>query len=182
MARGTVFMVEPWGAQGQAVYDYCLCSELARLGLDLKLVTNELHDRLSFPRDFAVLPLYNGIRGPHCRARKGLSYFRSLARLFHAVRAHRPAVVHFQFLVFPPADTLAIHLIRGLGARVLLTVHDLFCLDDKIYHVALVTKAYEAADALIVHSQWAKGTLIAATKNRVSANRVHVIPHGNYEL
>lgn len=182
MARGTVFVVDPWGTRGMAVYDYCLCTELARLGLDVSLVTDDHYDVMGLEPAFKVRSLYKGVHRSSTRATKGISYIRSLGRLVHAVARHRPAAVHYQFLVFPPTDLLAIKLLKRLGSRVFLTVHDVFAIDNKSYHVALVTSAYEAADGLIVHSDCARQGLQSALNGKLRPERVHAVPHGNYDL
>jgi glycosyltransferase involved in cell wall biosynthesis len=114
-------------------------------------------------------------------AAKGLAHALGLARLVARVLAQRPDVVHFQWLVVPPLDALAIRLI-ALRCPVVLTVHDtvpfngerLSLLQNLGFDVPL-----KLSRRLIVHTRAGRERLL---ERGVPDDKVAVIPHGPLKL
>jgi glycosyltransferase involved in cell wall biosynthesis len=112
---------------------------------------------------------------------KGLAHALGLARLVVRVLVRRPDVVHFQWLVVPPLDALAIRLI-ALRCPVVLTVHDTVPFNGE--HLSLLQNlAYDLplklSQGLIVHTRAGRDRLLG---RGVPDDKVQVIPHGPLRL
>jgi succinoglycan biosynthesis protein ExoA len=110
-------------------------------------------------------------------ALKGLAHVTGLAELVRRVHATRPDVVHFQWLVVPLLDAIAIRLIRKV-CPVVVTVHDTVSFNgDRPSLVQSLSPdlPLRLADRLIVLTRGAKENL---ARRGFSESRVAVIPHG----
>jgi glycosyltransferase involved in cell wall biosynthesis len=112
---------------------------------------------------------------------KGVAHALGLARLVGRVLARAPDVVHFQWLVVPPLDALAIRLI-ALRCPVVLTVHDTVPFNGE--HLSLLQNlAFDLplrlSDRLIVHTRAGRDRLV---ERGVPGAKVSVIPHGPLPL
>jgi glycosyltransferase involved in cell wall biosynthesis len=112
---------------------------------------------------------------------KGVAHALGLARLVSRVLVRPPDVVHFQWLVIPPLDALAIRLI-ALRCPVVLTVHDTVPFNGE--HLSLLQNlAFDLplrlSDRLIVHTRAGRERLL---ERGVSGEKVAVIPHGPLQL
>jgi glycosyltransferase involved in cell wall biosynthesis len=119
--------------------------------------------------------------GPLRTVIKGLAHAMGLARLVQRVWLRRPAAVHFQWVVLPSLDVVAITLIRRV-CPVVITVHDSDPFNgDKLSLLQGLglDLSLRAADRLIVHTSAAQGRL---TRRGLSANKITVIPHGPLKL
>jgi glycosyltransferase involved in cell wall biosynthesis len=112
---------------------------------------------------------------------KGVAHLWGLLRLVGRVLRQRPDVVHFQWLVVPPLDVLAMLLIRR-HAALILTVHDTVPFNgDRLSRLqtAALARALRLCDALIVHTADARQRLIA---RGIPDDRITVIAHGPLAL
>ena len=124
----------------------------------------------------AVARLPNRIRLPV----KGVDHAASMLALRRRLRAHRPDILHFQWLPLPFVDR---HLLAGLGriAPLVLTVHDTnpFNGDPS---AALQARGFARClplfDHLIVHTRQGRDRLLDLG---LDAARVSVLPHGLIE-
>jgi len=112
---------------------------------------------------------------------KGLAHTLGLAKLLLRVMVRKPDVVHFQWLVVPPVDALAIRLI-SLRCPVVLTVHDTVPFNgDRLS--ALQNLAFDLpmrlSDRVIVHTEAGRGRLL---QRGVPGEKLAVIPHGPLRL
>jgi glycosyltransferase involved in cell wall biosynthesis len=90
-------------------------------------------------------------------------------------RAARAAdVVHFQWL---PVQQIDVHLLPP--SPVVLTAHDLLPREPRVGQVRAQRRLYEAADALVVHSDYGRRQLVQALG--VEPRKVHVIHHGAFD-
>jgi glycosyltransferase involved in cell wall biosynthesis len=114
-------------------------------------------------------------------AAKGLAHALGLARLVARVLVRRPDVVHFQWLVVPPLDALAIRLI-ALRCPVILTVHDTVPFNGEQLSL-LQNLAFDwplkLSQRLIVHTREGRDRLVG---RGVPDGKVAVIPHGPLQL
>jgi len=112
---------------------------------------------------------------------KGVAHAWGLARLVQRVIQQRPDVVHFQWLVVPPLDTLAIALVRRF-APVVLTVHDTVPFNGE-YLSFLQNLGFDlpikCSDRVVVHTRAGRETLI---RRGVPAEKIAVIAHGPLPL
>src|SRR5206468_2365498 len=126
-------------------------------------------DRQEIPADRVLPMFYRRVdqlqRAPAAlrTVLKGAAHLWGLLRLVARVYTQRPDVVHFQWLVVPPLDLLAMRLI-GRRAPVVLTVHDTVPFNgDRLSQMqtGALDLALRTCDALIVHTAEARERLIA---------------------
>ena len=114
-------------------------------------------------------------------AAKGVAHALGLARLVSRVLARKPDVVHFQWLVVPPLDALAIRIISRC-CPVVFTVHDTVPFNGD--HLSLLQNlAFDLpirlSDRVIVHTEAGLGRLVG---RGVPRSKLAVIPHGPLRL
>jgi glycosyltransferase involved in cell wall biosynthesis len=119
--------------------------------------------------------------GPLRSAAKGVAHALGLARLVLRVLLRKPDVVHFQWLVVPPLDALAIRII-GLRCPVVFTAHDTVPFNGE-YLSFLQNLAFDLpirlSDRVIVHTAAGMQRLV---ERGVPREKVAVIPHGPLRL
>lgn len=117
------------------------------------------------------------LRGKARTLAKGLAHGLGMARLLRRVAELRPDVVHFQWVVLPPLDSLAMRLL-GRFCPLVLTVHDTVPFNGEPMS-RWQRWGFEAplrlADQLIVHTRASRERLLALG---VPAAKIHVIAHG----
>jgi glycosyltransferase involved in cell wall biosynthesis len=119
--------------------------------------------------------------GPLRALAKGMAHAMGLAQLVARVMARRPDVVHFQWLVVPPLDVLAIRIIAW-RCPVVFTVHDTVPFNgDQMSRLQkmLLDLPMRLSDRVIVHTEAGKARLMA---RGVPDEKVAVIPHGPLQL
>lgn len=115
------------------------------------------------------------------KALKGVAHLWGLVNLVIKISRKRPGVVHFQWLVIPYLDALAIRLIK-IFCPVVITVHDTTPFNGEKISAAQNTGfdiPLKLADKLIVHTQSAREVLI---KRGFKKEKIAVIPHGALSL
>jgi glycosyltransferase involved in cell wall biosynthesis len=112
---------------------------------------------------------------------KGIAHFAGLVKLLMKVRRQKPDVVHFQWIVVPPLDVLAMALLRRWRPLVL-TVHDTVPFNgqkmswlQRFGHDTPMKCAHQ----LIVHTRSGRQALL---DRGVPAQKIAVIPHGPLQL
>ena len=166
-------------------YDAALAGGLARAGHQVTWAVRGLRPDEAEEIDPATCQLlfYRGVEGSAKlgglvgKARKAASHVLSLLRVARWVRTSGADVVHFQWLLFPLADLLAI---RWLARRspVVVTVHDVEAFNNaptSLLQTLGYRRALRAASRLIVHTAEAKATLVGAG---LEASSISVIAHG----
>jgi glycosyltransferase involved in cell wall biosynthesis len=112
---------------------------------------------------------------------KGFAHAWGLLRLVRRCIALKPDVVHFQWIVVPPLDSLAICCLRLL-APVVLTVHDTVPFNGQrmsVWQRLGFDLPIKLSDRVIVHTKAGRDALLA---RGVSAEKLAVIPHGPLSL
>ncbi|HTQ08036.1 MAG TPA: glycosyltransferase [Polyangiaceae bacterium] len=112
---------------------------------------------------------------------KGIEHVVGLCELVRLVAATKPAVVHFQWLVVPWLDALAISVVRRM-APVVVTVHDTKAWNgDSLGRLQTwgADLPLGFADKLIVHTRAGHAALC---RRGFAPERVVVIPHGPMAL
>ena len=119
--------------------------------------------------------------GPLRSAAKGVAHALGLAQLVLRVLMRKPDVVHFQWLVVPPLDALAIRII-ALRCPVVFTAHDTVPFNGE-YLSFLQNLAFDLpirlSDRVIVHTAAGLQRLV---ERGVPRDKVAVIPHGPLRL
>ena len=154
-------------------YDHALAAALARLGATARLVTSSFAygdppavDGYAREERFyrhAVGPAGSRLRALSKRAEHPLDMLR-----YRAAAVREADVVHFQWLTVPRLD------LRLLPRRpTVLTIHDPL---ERGRERPLPASALSAVDAIVVHSEYAKRSVVE--QHGLSPDRVHVIRHG----
>jgi glycosyltransferase involved in cell wall biosynthesis len=144
-------------------------------------------DRQELPAELSEPLFYGWIERQtrlHPRLRtlaKGVSHAWGLGKLVQRVIQKKPDVVHFQWIVVPPLDSLAMLLLAAFCPLVL-TVHDTVPYNgDRM--TWLQRWGFELplrlCDRIIVHTQAGREALLA---RGLTAEKVSVIPHGALPL
>src|SRR5579859_567757 len=159
-------------------YDAALCSELARLGLDVELITSAFpYGEVSVGEGYAVAEhFYRHARGAPAsrrrRAQKLLEHGPDMLRYRRLAR--RADVVHFQWLPVPWLDR------RLLPDRpIVLTAHDLLPREPRPGQARAQRRLYDAVGAVVVHSAYGRTQLVE--RLGVPGDKVRVIHHGAFE-
>jgi glycosyltransferase involved in cell wall biosynthesis len=177
-------MVDP-GNQSPA-YVYPLCTALAAEGCVVELVTAPFVygdlPRPRFPLRYAFgrvarLPWLKGAQRLR-QVLRGVEYPLDWAVALIRIALVHPTVVHVQWAMVPPVDAIAFRIIRWLGPRLVLTVHDTQPRYGRLRRTLLALRPlYALADQLIVHTLASQAVLCKT--ERVPSARVHVVPHGS---
>jgi glycosyltransferase involved in cell wall biosynthesis len=150
-------------------YSKGLATGLERLGAKV-IVAGPA--RTQYPGGVAVYPR-GGV--PGLKLEKAIDGVAGLARLARLAAIYRPDVLHFQWATFHNY-AIARTLKSLTRARLVFTVH----LPEPREGVnRWQGEMVRASDALIVHSSRLRDELIS--RHPVVEDRVHVVPHGNYE-
>lgn len=112
---------------------------------------------------------------------KGIAHFAGLVKLLAKVRRQKPDVVHFQWIVVPPLDVIAMALIRR-WCPLVLTVHDTVPYNGQ--KMSWLQRfghdmPMKCAHQLIVHTRSGRQALL---DRGVPARKIAVIPHGPLQL
>jgi glycosyltransferase involved in cell wall biosynthesis len=122
-----------------------------------------------------------GLPRPLRAVAKGFAHALGLARLVARTWRRRPDVVHFQWMVLPPLDVIAMSLI-ALRCPTILTVHDTVPFNGERMSL-LQNMGFDLpirlADRVIVHTQAGRQALLV---RGVAAAKIHVVPHGPLRL
>jgi len=174
-------------------YDYSLCKALREAGCEAELVTSPfLYDDLPNPDGLPIhylfyrgfrLPLFSRLpftRAPELRkALKALEYPFDLLALVQYLKAHKPDILHLQWAVFPPFDRLLFRQVKAWGIKLVYTVHEPPPADAARRRRRAYATLCQAADQIIVPSEWGKLQLVKGLA--LDPARVHVIPLGNLD-
>jgi glycosyltransferase involved in cell wall biosynthesis len=183
----TALLVDP--SLFTAPYDAALTAGLVSAGVEPTWAVRPLRqgDRQEIPTQYVDAFFYSRTDGATFlpklmrKAAKGLAHVVGLSQLFVRVLRRRPDIVHFQWVVVPPLDALAIKLL-GCVCPVVLTVHDTVPFNGDRTSL-LQNLAFDvpirAAHRVIVHTQEGRKRLLELG---VPAQKVVVIPHGPLPL
>ncbi|MDU4961128.1 MAG: glycosyltransferase family 4 protein [Sporomusaceae bacterium] len=188
--RLNILMVDPWGIRGPGMYTYSLCSELHAL-CHLTLITNCYYE-FEKQSQFTIKKLFFRIseRLPDSfggrKLIRGVEYLLGLIILLGQIWRHRLDVVHFQWLLFYPLDTLFLKVLvpicKHYKVKLVLTVHDVIPHVSGELYIPQLKKIYPQFDQLIVHTSTLKAQLCNLFGDTVNESNIAVIPHGNYDL
>ena len=162
-------------------YSICLGRGLANNEVEVELVTVEEREapfQISFPlRKWAPSKKAGG-----SRLQKLGGYVKYLIRLFRHLRANKGSiqtVAHFQFFRRERLETFYLLLLRLAGVRLVYTAHNILPHESSRVDRFLKAIVYKSSHAIIVHSAFIKKALLESF--RIASDKVHVVPHGNFD-
>jgi glycosyltransferase involved in cell wall biosynthesis len=159
-------------------YDHALASALARHGASVRLITSRFgYGEVADPDGYRRLAVFYG----HTAGRPGSRLHRVSKLAGHLpgmLRLRRLArqsdLMHLQWAALPWLDA---HLLADLP--LVITAHDLLPREPGPGQVAAQRRLLRRADAVVVHSEYGRRTLLGEVG--LEPSRVHVIRHGAFE-
>lgn len=169
-----VFYIDPQGGSGNlGMYDYELLSRM------------KSHEITFFGgKSYDYIPI-NNVKcrflfsyGHHKNTvLKGLSYIRTMYRILKEFRKEKPNVIHIQWIRLPEFDIrFYSYLKRKYNVKLVYTVHNILPHESNDKDKVQYRKMYELCDALIVHTNKTKESLIKDFG--IKPDKIHVAPHG----
>jgi len=179
MSSPKVWMIEPVGGhRGMHYYDFALCDELRRAGVDVTLLTCDETAGCNAPAGLAVRYPFQRIFGADPAPLRAYRYWRALSRIASGAAREGVQIAHVHYFLLAPADYIFLRRLRRQGIKIVVTAHDVIPFNARFHTRALFQRLYGLADALIVHAEQNRRELLA--QFRLERARVVVIPHGHY--
>ncbi|HYQ16283.1 MAG TPA: glycosyltransferase family 4 protein [Polyangiaceae bacterium] len=162
---------------GIAHYTYALAEALQAAGVDTKVLMYDEpeYDLVGYPHAHAIAA---DLQLATSRRRKLTSPVQNLAGALLASRGR--GVAHFQWSLGKRNDRLVWRALHAAQKRIVYTAHDVLPHEPDIMSRQHCQWVYDRADAIIVHGEKLKATLL--DNFTVSADKVRVIAHGNYNF
>ncbi len=162
-----VVVIEPMGFGGICHYTYNLCQALAARDIGVSLITAKNYEMAARPRRFHLYPIlkewfdpkfpqgapsYAVRPNPFATARRRLESASVMLRIVSVVLKARAPVVHLQWPI-GPHDWMYLAVLRGLGRRVVLTVHDVLPHEHAPADAPRMRRLLAHVDRAILHSE-----------------------------
>lgn len=184
-----VLIVDPTGDGGICHYTYNLCQALAQEKLDIILATSREYALVNLAKRFKLKKIFRDVSFSYSKhlyylPRKiigRINLFLDYIELIIVILKTRADIVHFQWFRTYRPDFYFIYLLRILGYKTILSVHEpipKFVNLEKYDKYA--SRLYRSLHKLIALTGPGKKYLI--TRYRVPAKSIHlaIIPQGNY--
>ena len=173
--------VDPQSYHGLAKYDLGYLRGLLDAGFDADVIfyCSTLFDARVPPSvERRAIFDYNRKRSSIAKA---LLYLRSVVRLAADACKRPAALYHFQWFKLPWVDALLVLLLRkAVGARVVMTAHNVVPHDGENGRHRALERLYRAVDAIVVHHEKTASEIVA--RFGVDASRIHVLRHGPIKI
>jgi glycosyltransferase involved in cell wall biosynthesis len=174
-----IFIIDPLGSEGQAMYDWALCENLKRNGEDVTFISCPEFEYDDVPRSFSAQLILSGYRNRSLSAiRKIFGYLTANIRMLRFILREKPTVVHYQFLLFPLVDFFFLTLLRR-RTRLVFTAHDVKVTTGSVIKGLLLKKCVKLFHGIQVHSLVTRKLLFDYLGQY--SQPVITIPHGNYQ-
>jgi len=165
------------GHGGMFYYDFMLCQALKDLGMDVTLFTcDETEEDHRF--NFRLIKVYRGIFAGRSRILQGLRFCKGSLKAALMSKIMGTRLFHLHFFQHPPLELFNAVLLKLLGFKIIVTVHDVENIDREKNPIKVSKKAYSLADAIIAHNTYSKESI--ARLYDIDRGKIFVIPHGNY--
>lgn len=177
-----VLFVEPMGFSGIFRHAMVLGRELVRQGLNVEMVTSRYHAELATNPDGVIVhQLLGGMNRAQPVWRRGLDYLSTWPKFITHVLTARADLIHFHQFTTPYLDAALLGLLRLMGQRLALSVHEneprKKALPPSVTRLAL-RMLYRLPQAIVTHSHFARDELVQHFD--VPGNKITVIPLGNF--
>ena len=175
----SVALIEPVGGHGgMDGYDLGLCRGLNAAGCQVSYYTCDETVLKDMP-ELRFYPVFRGIYGASHPVIRAARYVVGALKAYARIVREHDMLCHLHVFHGSMPELLLIALSKLCGKKVVLTVHDVESFAGPVGpNRRIVSEAYQAADWLIAHNEISKAELIATLG--VSANKISVIPHGNF--
>ncbi len=167
MAKRKIFMVEIAGSGGIAHYTYNLLLHYPE--------PSQIHLYTGSPYEFIESPPVSHLKLIFNRFKTKPS---NILSFFYDVVKNTPSYVHFQVSQYPSFILFLVLILKVLGVKVILTVHNVTSHEQKKLSNYILRFLYKYSDKIIVHSFFSKSRL--ESKFHISKHMIIKINHGNY--
>lgn len=171
-----VVVVEPVGGHGgMDFWDHSLCTALAEANWRPLLLTSQVLPDPAW--SYPAWEIFKGVFGPQPKWRRGLRHVGATVKGLW--KAHRlgARIAHFHFFHVGALQYFGVFVARMLGLRVVVSAHDVGSFRAGESR-GILSRLYKASDAIIVYS--ARGQEMLTATFGLPAEKVFVVPHGNY--
>lgn len=175
--------------QFSANYNYCLLDALAKKGEKIVYATTKFaHGHIPNPPDVTVFRCFFFLAclavratssGPVRRFLRAIEYPLDLIALLIYTLIKRIKIVHFIWIVSPWLDYWLIRLLQLAGRRVIYTAHNPFPHEPKVGDIRKYCRIYLKVDHIIALTHYTRNEI--TTHCGISAEKISVLPHGDYE-
>ncbi|MHA6724024.1 glycosyltransferase family 4 protein [Sphingomonas sp. RS2018] len=171
-----VVVVEPVGGHGgMDFWDHSLCTALAEANWRPLLLTSQA---LPDPaRTYPAWEIFQGVFGPRPKWRRGLRHVGATVKGLWKARRLGARIAHFHFFHVGALQYFGVLVARMFGLRVVVSAHDVGSFRAGESR-GILSRLYEASDAIVVYS--ARGREMLTATFGMPAEKVFVVPHGNY--
>lgn len=172
-----IAIIEPVGGHGgMNYYDFGLARGLANAGCNVILYTCTETD---LPNDatFTCVRSFHGIYGNAPKWLRGGRYVRDLLLSLLDAKKRGCKIVHFHFFHAGTMEALTMRIVRVIGLKTVLTVHDVESFAGE-GSVVSARKIFGAADRLIAHNSVSRSELV--NRLGIAPERIDIVPHGHY--
>jgi glycosyltransferase involved in cell wall biosynthesis len=193
-----IMMIEPLGDGGIAHYSFNLLNALIKKGERVQLVTaknyefennrlttfkvsNKMFRIVSYlVKRFPWIDKETRIPSIVRRIIKLIEYPINVIELLYGIIIEKIDIVHFQSVNL--IELIAVIGSRMIGGKVVFTIHNVMPRHQKLYlyHKFIYRMMYSLCHKIIIHSEKGKEEIIDLYK--VSSEKIHVIPHGDYKF
>lgn len=175
-----VFLVDPQSYTNLAKYDAKLVNEICKMGV----VKVEFYGSVLFDRDSELCvrnkPIFK-YQIKSVKLFKILSYAISLFRLFGTIWIKRPAIIHIQWIKFPPVDFIFYNSARLVfRSRLVYTSHNVVPHGSSDARHFFLHRFLKICDRIIVHHQSSLKELVE--RFGIDPSAIEVIHHGPIPL
>lgn len=158
-------------------YSYCLADSLSELGEEVRVLNamRPEYELAALPHRHAVRPLLATYGSGWRRYALHVRNLRTLIR-----ESRGAATIHYQWPLGPAADRLHWSVLKRLGRRIVYTAHNAAPHESDNRSERHTPFLFRQADSIITHGR-ALADEIERTPG-VKADRIRVVPHGNYNF
>jgi len=159
-------------------YDLGLCRGLIAAGCQVSYYTCDETVLTDMP-GLRFYPVFRGIYGASHPLIRAARYVVGALKAYARIVREHDTMCHLHVFHGSMTELFLIALAKLCGKKVVLTVHDVETFAGPGGPSrTIISKAYQAADWLIVHNEVSKAELIETLG--VSVNKISVVPHGNF--
>jgi len=156
------------GNSGLTDYSVSLCNKLNN-SCELNFITAESFDDVKYNVAFPVTKVFKRTR----------NYPVDIIKFIFLIKKNKPDVLLFEsWIKYPLFEILIVFILRFLGIKVVLTVHDLLPHYPKFWDRIINSIYYRRFDRLITHSNRS----VRELRNMGVVSEILNVPHGVYDI
>lgn len=112
------------------------------------------------------------------KLKKTTTYIKAWKNIYKICKNEKIDVLHVQWFILSPIDSMYIKKIKNLGVKIIVTVHDILPFNEKFYDYTSHKSIYDSANHIIVQAKPNVDRINDMFENIL--DKVIYIPHGNF--